>query len=167
MKFTAGPIIRRTGFRPALIGNGMICALIMTSYTLFRPWTPHAVIVMTLLIGGFFRSLQFTALNALAYADIPQSSMSNASSLSSMAQQLFLSFGVALSALLLHLSLGGRGVNTLSTGDFTSAFVITAALAAVSALFFLLLEPDAGAEVSGHETRVAVSSRAEPAPQVD
>jgi len=75
----------------------------MMSYALFRPTTPHFVIVLALLSGGFFRSLQFTALGSLAYADVPNSMMSSASSLSSMAQQLFLSFGVALGAMLLHM----------------------------------------------------------------
>ncbi len=167
MKFTAGPIIRRLQFRPVLIGNGAICAFIMASYALFRPSTPYAVIVLTLLTGGFFRSLQFTALNALAYADIPVNSMSGASSLASMAQQLFLSLGVTLAAFLLHLSLGHRGVAALSTRDFTSAFVITGVLALLSALLFLLLKPDAGEEVSRRESPAAISRMVEPALQAD
>ena len=109
MKLTATPIIRRLGFRTVLIGNGMISSFIMMSYALFRPTTPHFLIVLALLTGGFFRSLQFTALGTLAYADVPNSLMSGASSLSSMAQQLFLSLGVALGAMLLHFSLGAHG----------------------------------------------------------
>ena len=107
MKFTAPPIIRRLGFRSVLIGNGVLCAFIMTSYALFRPSTPYSVIVLALLMGGFFRSLQFTALAAWP-TPMSQSSMSSASTLASMAQQLFLSLGVALGAMLLHISLGGR-----------------------------------------------------------
>ncbi len=148
MKFTAAPIIRRLGFRTVLIGNGTLCAFILTSYALFRPATPYSVIVLTLLIGGFFRSLQFTALNALAYSDIPIESMSGASSLSSMAQQLFLSLGVTLAAFLLRLSLGHRNVTALTAWDFTPSFIITGVLALLSALLFLRMEPDAGAEVS-------------------
>ena len=81
MKVTAPPIIRRLGFRSVLIGNGVLSAFIMMSYALFRSTTAHYVIVLALLTGGFFRSLQFTALGTLAYADVPNSSMSSASTL--------------------------------------------------------------------------------------
>lgn len=72
------------------------------SYALFGPSTSHAIIIVALLTGGFFRSLQFTALGTLAYSDIPDESLSNASSFASTAQQLFMSLGVGLSALILH-----------------------------------------------------------------
>src|SRR6266851_3921048 len=66
MKFTVGPIVRRLGFRSVLVGNGVISALILMLYALFRPGIPLSFIVATLLTGGFFRSLQFTCLNTLA-----------------------------------------------------------------------------------------------------
>jgi MFS family permease len=151
MKVTAPPIIRRLGFRSVLIGNGILSAFIMMSYALFSPTTAHYVIVLALLTGGFFRSLQFTALGTLAYADVPNSSMSGASTLSSMAQQLFLSLGVALGAMLLHLSLTAHGGH-LTTSDFTPAFVVMGVLALLSSLLFIPLEYHAGAEVSGRRS---------------
>jgi EmrB/QacA subfamily drug resistance transporter len=162
MKFTVGPIIRRFGFRSVLVGNGVISALIMMGYALFRPTTPHLAIVLTLLTGGFFRSLQMTALNALAYADVPPPMMSNASSLASMAQQLFMSLGVALAALLLHLSLGLHGATSLTADDFTLPFVITSGLALISSFLFLSMEDHAGAELSGRQAS-AIAPAAEPA----
>jgi EmrB/QacA subfamily drug resistance transporter len=157
MKATATPIIRRLGFRTVLIFNGVLSSFIMMSYALFRPTTPHFLIVAALLSGGFFRSLQFTALGTLAYADVPNSSMSGASTLSSMAQQLFLSLGVALGAMLLHLSLAASGSSHLSTHDFTPAFVVMGLLALASSLFFLPLEYHAGDEVSGRQRGVELS----------
>lgn len=162
MKFTVGPIIRRFGFRSVLVGNGVISALIMMSYALFRPTTSHLAIVLTLLTGGFFRSLQMTALNALAYADVPPPMMSNASSLASMAQQLFMSLGVALAALLLHLSLGLHGATSLTADDFTLPFVITSGLALISSFLFLSMEDHAGAELSGRQSNV-IAQAVEPA----
>ncbi|MGH7837514.1 MAG: MFS transporter, partial [Candidatus Binataceae bacterium] len=94
MKFTVSPIVRRFGFRSVLIGNGIISAILLISYAAFRPGFPTSLMIATLLAGGFFRSLQFTALNTVAYADISQPLMSRATTLSSMAQQLFLSLGV-------------------------------------------------------------------------
>jgi EmrB/QacA subfamily drug resistance transporter len=156
MKTTATPIIRRLGFRSVLISNGVISSFIMMSYALFRPTTPHAFIVTALLLGGFFRSLQFTALGTLAYADVPNQMMSGASTLSSMAQQLFLSLGVALGAMLLHLSLTAHGGH-LTTSDFTPAFVVMGVLALLSSLLFLPLEYHAGDEVSGRQRGVELA----------
>ena len=62
---------------------------------------------MILLTGGFFRSLQFTALNGLAYADIDQPQMSRASTMSAMGQRLAQSIGIGFAAMLLHLFRGG------------------------------------------------------------
>src|SRR5262249_42896395 len=88
MKLTAGPIIRRFGFRPVLVWNAVISSAFLLSYALFRQNTPHILILIPLLAGGYFRSLQFTCLNTLAFADIPPPRMSYASSFSSTAQQL-------------------------------------------------------------------------------
>ncbi len=168
MKITATPIIRRFGFRTILIGNGIVASLILMSYSMFRPTTPHLVIILALLSGGFLRSLQFTALGSLAYADVSTPLMSNASSLASMAQQLFLSLGVAIAALLLHLSLGGRPASALTSHDFTLPFVVVGVLAMLSSLLFLPLDRDAGEEVSGRRREVDLSNiTPEPAASVD
>lgn len=167
MKMTATPIIRRFGFRSVLIGNGALSAAILMSYALFRPTTPHAVIILTLFVGGFFRSLQFTALGTLAYADLSPAQMSGASSLASMAQQLFLSLGVALAALLLHVSMGMRGRATLSVHDFALPFVITGILAMLSALIFVPLERHAGHEVSGRRPTEELGAAANPIVEAD
>jgi EmrB/QacA subfamily drug resistance transporter len=151
MKPTAAPIIRRWGFRRVLVGNGLISGTILTLYALFRPSTPYLLIILTLFIGGFFRSLQFTCLGTLTYADVPAPMMSSASTLASMVQQLSLSFGVTIAAILLHLSVHLRGAHTLSTRDFIPAFIVTGVLSLISALLFLRLSSDAGWELSGHE----------------
>ena len=165
MKAAAPPIIRRLGFRSVLIGNGLLSAFIMMSYALFRATTAHFVIILALLTGGFFRSLQFTALGSLAYADVSTSSMSSANTLASMAQQLFLSLGVAIGAMLLHISLGGRGPGQLSVYDFTPAFVVMGVLALMSSVLFIPLDYHAGDEVSGRRAGVELARAAQTIPQ--
>jgi EmrB/QacA subfamily drug resistance transporter len=165
MKATAPPILRRLGFRSVLIFNGVLSAFIMMSYALFRSTTPHYLIVFALLVGGFFRSLQFTALGTLAYADVPDRLMSAASTLASMAQQLFLSLGVAIGAMLLHISIGRHGGGHLTVHDFTPAFVAMGVLAMASSLMFLPLEYHAGDEVSGR--RVEIAHTAQTVPEAD
>jgi EmrB/QacA subfamily drug resistance transporter len=149
MKFTAQPIIHRLGFRRTLTGNAVISASFLLGYAALRPSTPASIILALLLTGGFFRSLQFTGTNTLAFADIPPSRMSRATSLSSTAQQLSVSVGVALGALLLHITLAWRGTTSLSANDFWPAFLAVAVISGISAWPFSRLPADAGDEICG------------------
>jgi hypothetical protein len=149
MKMTAARIIRTLGFRIVLIGDAVISALFLFGYSLFRPTTPHLVIFLALLAGGFFRSLQMTSINTLSYADVPPAMLSRATSLTSMAQQLSQTVGVATGAMLLQVVLALRGGGTLSAADFYPAFIGVAMISVLSVPFFFKMSPDAGAEVSG------------------
>jgi EmrB/QacA subfamily drug resistance transporter len=149
MKTSAVKILRTFGFRVVLVSDAVISAGFLFGYSLFRPDTPHFVIFMALLIGGFFRSLQMTSINTLGYADVPPAMLSRATSLSSMAQQLSQTAGIATAALLLHTVLTVRGGAALSAPDFYPVFVGVAMISLLSVPFFLKMAPDAGAEVSG------------------
>ena len=149
MKMTAARIIRTLGFRIVLVGDAVISALFLFGYSLFRPDTPRLVIFLALLAGGFFRSLQMTSINTLSYADVPPAMLSRATSLTSMAQQLSQTVGVATGALLLQVVLALRGGAALVAADFYPAFVGVAMISLLSVPFFLKMSPDAGAEVSG------------------
>lgn len=150
MKFTAKPILQRFGFRSTMIVNALIAAALMTAPALFTPATPSLVMLGALLVGGFFRSLQFTSVNALSYADIDPARMSAATSLASVAQQLSLSVGVSVAALGLESILAARGGTTLQAADFPIAFLAIGLISASSVLVFMRLAPDAGEQVSGH-----------------
>lgn len=158
MKLVAKPILRRFGFRRVLLTNAGLSGLSLAAIALFRPDTPSLAILLVLLIGGFFRSLQFTSINTLGYADIDRQRMSRATSFSSMAQQLSLSVGVGTGALLVHATLAARDGTALQTQDFTPAFLIVGVCAVLSALAFVRLPAHAGAEVSGHRHDLAAPS---------
>jgi len=132
------------------VTNALISAVFLAATALFTETTPHFAIFSVLLIGGFFRSLQFTSLNAVAYADVPQSAMSRASSFSSVSQQLSGSVGIAFSALVLQGLQTARGDHVIHIDDFKIAFVLVALLTASSVLMNLRLARDAGDEVSGY-----------------
>lgn len=151
MKMIARPILRRFGFRRVLICNAVISGGTVAVYGLFRPEDSYLLIMGLLFFGGIARSLQFTSVNTLAVADIPPEQMSRATSFSSMMQQLSLSFGVGLGALTLHITLMlAGGGDRILPADFTPAFAVVGLASAASALIFLALTGDAGAEVSGH-----------------
>ena len=153
MKLTAAPILRRWGFRTVLTVNAVISSALLAASALFTEATPHAMIVAVLLTAGFFRSLQFTSLNTLGYADIESPQMSRATSFVAVVQQLSLSSGVAIAAMLLEASRAAEARSTLATIDFHRAFVAVGLIAVVSSVMFVRLPRDAGAEVSGHRRR--------------
>ncbi len=149
MKFTASTALRWLGFRSALILNGLISGAFMAAYALFTPSTPHWLIFVLLLSGGFFRSLVFTALNALSYADIDQPRMSRATSFASVSQQMSGAVGVAVAAICIQVIQIGFGDEKLYARDLSTAFILVAIISSLSTLIFAQLKPDAGAAVSG------------------
>ncbi len=48
----------------------MIAAAFIAACGLFSPAMPFALIIGILLVGGFFRSLEFTSIGTIAYADL-------------------------------------------------------------------------------------------------
>ena len=162
MKMTAAPILRRFGFRRVLIGNAVLSSVFIAVYGLFQPDTPAFLMLGFLLLGGFFRSLQFTSMNILAFADIPREEMSQATSFSAMAQQLSLSVGVGVAALVLHIAIGSAPLP--AADDFLPAFFVVGGVAALSTFAFLRLPAAAGAEMSGHQAVVPPAADADPLP---
>jgi hypothetical protein len=156
MKNFAPPILAYFGFKRALTGNSIIVAVTFMAYALFSRTTPEWLIYAVLLFGGFFRSLQFTALNGLAFADVDPPQMSRASTMSTMGQQLAQSIGVGLAATLLHLIQVAEGGHRLTAGVVAPAWIIIGAVSLVSTLFFLGLAHDAGAELHGRPRRSRV-----------
>jgi len=151
MKTMAKRILQQVGFRRLLTVNAVIGAAFIATNGFFTPATPHWLIMIILFVGGCFRSLQFTSINALAFADISNRDMSYATSLSSVAQQLALSMGVALGAFALEAASEFHGSPTIVAQDFGPAFWIVAGLASLSTFAFMRLPHDAGAEMSGHK----------------
>jgi hypothetical protein len=109
--------------------------------------TPLALVLASFTAGAFLRSLQFTALNALSYADIERAEVAKAASFYSVAQQLSLSAGVAVGALALEFLQWQRGDVTLAAGDFSLAFFVVAVIAMASVVQYLRLANDAGSAV--------------------
>ncbi len=149
MKTVAPPILARFGFKTVLSVNAVIVALTFMGYALFTPATPHWLIYAVLLAGGFFRSLQFTSLNGVAFADVEQRQMSRASTMSTMGQQLAQSIGIGMAATLLHLSLAHAHATHLTAGLIAPVFIVVGFVALISTLFFLPLPKDVGSQLHG------------------
>jgi EmrB/QacA subfamily drug resistance transporter len=155
MKTVAARIIGTFGFRPVLTSIGVVSAVFLAACAAFTPGTPLVIIFLILLVGGFFRSLTFTSINTIAYAEVATRELSRATALMAVSQQLSISAGVAIGAAIVEATLRWKGASGLSADDFWPAFLVVAAISASSAVFFARLPPDAGAEMSGHKSAKA------------
>jgi EmrB/QacA subfamily drug resistance transporter len=165
MKVFTTPILRRFGFRPVAILNIMIAAAFVAACGWLEASTPLLIMLAVLLCYGLARSLQFTLLATLAYADVGDRQRSSASTLWSVAQQMTIGMGIALGALCLRLSSyvgapdsgnGGVGCGPagcdhvhLSLTNFRWAFSVAAAVALVSVIGYVKLPRSAGDAVRG------------------
>ena len=150
MKFGAGNILRRFGYRNLLIVNGCISCVLMAAMGFFTPALPYLTMMVVLLLGGVSRSMQFTALNSIAYADVTTAQVSKANGLYTVAQQLSLALGVAVAAAVLDFSQWWRGGLDLVQMDFAAEFFVVAAGGLASTWLFTKLPQNAGASLSGH-----------------
>ena len=157
MKLFTTPILRRFGFRPIAILNGVIAAACVAACGWLAASTPLAVLIVVLLCYGLARSLQFTLLATLAYADVGDRQRSSASTLWSVAQQMTIGMGIALGALCLRLStflgpgrLSGEPAH-FSVQNFHWAFSVAAVVVLISVIGYVRLPHEAGDAVRGRK----------------
>ena len=150
MKPLVRPVLKRAGFRQTLMVNGVIAAAGVAALALVSPGWPSLAIFALLAAGGLARSLQFTSMNTLAFADVPVERMSAATALYGTLQQLTPALGVVLATGTLEVSLALSGREALMPADFSLGFVVAALVVVLSVPLHARLPADAGAEVSGH-----------------
>ena len=162
MKTLAARIIRTFGFRNIMTINAIVSSVFLAACALFTASTPLLLIMIILVVGGFFRSLQFTAINTVAYAEVEPAQMSRATTLVSVNQQLAISAGVAVGAFSVETNMLLHHVSELSAADFAPAFIVVAIISAVSTWFFYQMPVDAGHQVSGRRMVVISDPTREP-----
>jgi len=158
MKTLAARLIRTFGFRNLMTVNAVGSSFFLAACAFFTVSTPLPLIMIILVVGGFFRSLQFTAINTVAYAEVEPSQMSRATTLVSVNQQLAISAGVAVGAFSVESTMAWRHLPDLNADVFAPAFVVVSVISAASAWFFWQMPDDAGHEISGRKA-VEISSR--------
>ena len=152
MKTMTKPILARFGHRRVLTVNTACIGVMILVFATVGPTTPVAVIVLLSLLQGGFSALQFTSMNSLAYADTSDAQASDASTLASTAQQLAISFGVAIASLITSAFLGevDRTNAALLVPALHRCFLTVGVLTLLSSLTFLALRPEDGSSVSQH-----------------
>ena len=153
MKPATQSALRRFGFRDTLVWNGVISAVMVGVCAMFRPTWPAAAIYAALLVGGLFRSLQFTAYNSLAYGDVPRQKMSAATSLYTAGQQLAATIGISVGALALEVAAGFTHSRTPGPWDFSVAFLAVGLITLLAAPVALAMPRTAGDDLTGRQAR--------------
>jgi hypothetical protein len=155
MKSVTTPTLRHFGFRGVLVANGLICTLLVAACAIVVPWAPLWITIVVLGLSGLSRSMQFTALSSIAFADIEDTQRRPASTLISIVQQVTLVLAVASATFALKLSQWLRGGDGLVLVDLQVAIAFMALLAALSTLQMLRLSPKAGDGIAGRSTSPA------------
>jgi MFS family permease len=162
MKTQAAAILRRYGFKRVLIANAVVSSVFAALPSLFVSSTPALLIVGLFLAGGLSRSLQFTSVNTLAYADVPPERLSRATSFAAALQELSGSVGVTVAAMGLQFMQFARGGSAIDADHFPPVFILIGLVSAASIFFFSRLAPGAGASLLPTDALKA----AEPAKEV-
>ncbi|HWK67621.1 MAG TPA: MFS transporter [Rhizobiaceae bacterium] len=154
MKFVAPITLRAGGFRTVLLVGAVCGSASIAANGFFTPQTPPAVIMTVLLGAGFLRSMFFTSTNALVFADLEPKEVSQATAISAVTQQVSVALGVAIAGGILEASAYFSG-GAITLSSFSIAFLIVAAITALSVLPYIGLARDAGSAVSGHREQRA------------
>ena len=150
-KSVTARVQRTLGFRNVLIYLSGAFAVSLALCALFTAHTPFALMFVVLFVSGIFRSLLYTALGTLAYADMPREEMGSASVLAAMMLQLNRAFGISLIAIVMNVSAAARGAAAMGVPDFRIGILAVAVLTGASVYWWRQLPVGVGSEVSGHK----------------
>ncbi len=148
--------LRLFGFGRMLTAASIGGAVIIAGFGFMTPDTPHWFIAAYVFIYGLIRSIQFMGSNMLSYSEMPDKNLSQATSLFGVFQQLTVSIGVSISAMLLGL-VSDHG-HSLTPGSFHIVFFATAFLSLLAVPSYFGLRPEEGAFVSGYKRREATTA---------
>lgn len=142
-------LIARFGFRRVLMFSAVGTAVTTATPALLALHVSPFAVAPLILLGGLLRSMHFSSANTLAYAETTREEVSRASTLSTVVQQVGLSFGVSFGGLVLHLARGPGAGAALTPDRFVLPFLLVGATSLVAAPVYLWLKPDAGSEIRG------------------
>ena len=153
VRFIIGRLLRAFGFEKMLVGSAIAASCVLAGFSLIGPQTPHWLIGCYVFVNGLVQALQFMTSNTLSYSDASEAQLSQATSLGGVIQQLTVSFGVSIGAMLLSLLSGSD--HALTPAKFHAAFLIVALLPLLAIPGFMRLRPEDGIQVSGYRRRPA------------
>jgi Na+/melibiose symporter-like transporter len=159
MKIGSKPLLERFGHRAVLRVNTVLMGVLISLFSLIGAGTPVWAILLLSFVQGLASSTQFSSMNSLVYADVSNEAASRASSIASTAQQLALSFGVALGSVTAQWFLAEvpQSDHPAFISALHHAFLALGAWTMVSSVSFMGLRAEDGSNVSRHRARVPVA----------
>lgn len=145
------PLMNHFGYRNTLAWNTRIIGILIMSLALISASTPQWLILLHLCILGACNSLQFTGMNTITLADLRPNQVSSGTSLMAVNQQLALSFGIAIGALLLQSFSRASFINHNITTAFRITFIILGVFTLLSSWIFARLHSTDGANLLSKE----------------
>ncbi len=146
------PLVKRFGYRTVLMSNTMVLAIVIICFSFSTQETPLAYMVFLMIIYGAFNSVQMASMNTISLSDLDNNNASSGNSLLAIMQQLSMSFGISVAALILSYFKDTTG---FFHGDTPSAFKYTfitlGAITALSSLLFSKLRNSDGHLLSGQK----------------
>ena len=121
-RFFVAWILRHFGYRRVLIVNTLLAGVMILSFATIDAHTPIWRMCLQVFVYGAVMSIQYAAVNTLGFIDLSAQQASMGSSMSSTAQNLSVSFGVAFGTLLMS---GFLHIGTGHDGAFVGAFHAT------------------------------------------
>lgn len=151
MKVISIRLLKQFGYRPVLIVNTLMIGCTIMLFALVERTTAVGWIVAISLAQGFFNSLQYSSMNSMAYADVPDEKASMASTIASSLQQLSISFGLALASIIAgwYLGLVSQTNQATVTTALHYAFITLGCLTILSSASFWSLRRNDGDSISG------------------
>ena len=141
MRFFASTIISHWGYRRVLLVNTALAGILVMLFATVSLTTPLWLICAQVFVYGFVMSLQYTAMNTLGFVDLAPAQASMGSSMTSIVQNLSISFGIAFASLLMALFL--HAGDTSSGAHYVAAFratmIVLGGVTLLSSLIFLRL----------------------------
>jgi EmrB/QacA subfamily drug resistance transporter len=149
----AQTILSKYGFKNTLVVTALTCGIAVGATGWFRASTPVAVMAAALFVGGFLRSNHLTSVSTLAFADIPDNQVSQASSFTAVVQQMSQALGITVAGLMLHAAqlVSGPGVSALDPRNFILPFAAVGLCGMLAAATYLPLPANAGSNLHGRE----------------
>lgn len=152
-KTIVAKLMARFGYKRVLVFNTRLLGVFIALLALPAAHTPLWMFLPLLFIMGMCNSIQFTGMNTLTIADLRSYQAGSGNSLLAVNQQLAISFGIAIGALLLNLfhntGLDGGSLHRA----FQYTFLIIGSITFFSSWIFARLHEHDGGNLAHKESR--------------
>ena len=147
-KIWSMPLLQYWGYRRLLIANTILVGMGLWSFIFINAHTSVYMIALLVFVYGFLLSIQYSAMNSLAFADLPHGDFSAATSATGTIQQLAQSLGVAVSAILIRCFSQTDGSDYILVASvFHKVFFAIGAITILTSLIFMRLNASDGQQM--------------------